>query len=71
MKKQQQNVDGSKLREQAAIVGRDVRELTAMTGESVWQVISPIEEYIRQKPLKSVCIAAGVGALISVLFRRR
>lgn len=61
----------TELREQAAIVGRDVRDLAVSAGAAAREQVDPLEEYVREKPLKSMLIAAGVGALLGVVFLRR
>ncbi len=59
------------LREQTAVLGRDIRHLAETAGETMIGQIDPLEEYIRQRPIKSLLVAAGVGALFSFLFLRR
>ncbi len=39
--------------------------------EKATEVEEQVVEYIRAKPLKSVLIAAGVGAFVGILFARR
>lgn len=59
------------LRQQAAVVGGDVRELAATAGQVAISQVDPIEDFVRAKPLKSVLIAAGVGAIVGLIFFRR
>lgn len=59
------------LREQVDAVGEDLRKLASTATASALELANPIEEYIQKKPLKSVLIAAGVGALIGIIFRHR
>ncbi|MCB9854479.1 MAG: DUF883 family protein [Phycisphaerales bacterium] len=59
------------IREQAVAVGEDVRDLARNAGQMALDQMDPIEEYIRTKPVKSVLIAAGVGALLGAMFLRR
>lgn len=65
--------DGSagQLREQAAIVGKDVRELAETAGNVAREQVDPLKQYIREKPIKSVLIAAGAGILFNFFFMRR
>lgn len=35
------------------------------------EAIHPIEDYVREKPMSSLMIAAGIGALLGLLFFRR
>ncbi len=59
------------IRDQAVAVGEDVRELAHTAGQVALDQMDPIEEYIRTKPVKSVLIAAGIGALLGAMFLRR
>lgn len=59
------------IRDQAATVGEDVRELARTTGKAALDQMDPVERYVREKPLRSVLMAAGVGALIGAIFLRR
>jgi ElaB/YqjD/DUF883 family membrane-anchored ribosome-binding protein len=59
------------LRRQAATVGDDVRQLAATAGETVVQQMDPIAEYVQQKPLRSLLIAAAVGAFCGLVLLRR
>lgn len=61
----------SDLREQAAVVGRDVRELASVGMDSVCAQLNPVQEYVREKPIQSLLIAAGLGAVFGLLFLRR
>lgn len=60
----------AKLREQAATVGGDLRQMAVTAGESAMGLTGPIERYVQTKPLKSVLIAAAAGAVIGWMFRR-
>jgi ElaB/YqjD/DUF883 family membrane-anchored ribosome-binding protein len=59
------------LREQAGVVRDDVRDLARVAGDSAVQKLDPLQEYVREKPLRSLLIAAGVGAVFGMLFLRR
>jgi len=71
------------LREQATVVGHDIQELGRIAKTACndsWQATKQragvwekqVEDKVRQYPMRSVLIAAGVGALVGViLFRRR
>lgn len=61
----------SDVRDRAATVGHDVKDLAATAGAAACDQLGPIEEYVRGKPLKSLLIAAGAGALFGLLFLRR
>ena len=69
-------------RQQASTVKDDLRELgrrgldaaQEKLGEAkqkAQSVEGQIEDYVRQKPLKSVLIAAGAGLVLGLLLRRR
>lgn len=59
------------LKRRAAVVQKDVRELAETAGESALDMMGPIEEYVQRKPVKSLLIAAGLGAIFGVLCLRR
>ena len=59
------------VRHQAATVGDDVRELARTAGQAALDQMDPVEHYVREKPLRSVLMAAGIGALIGAIFLRR
>lgn len=60
----------ARLREQAATVGDDLRQMAVTAGESAMGLTGPIERYVQQKPMKSVLIAAAAGAVIGWMFRK-
>jgi len=70
------------LREKAAQVKRDLQELSSVAKEAAqekWgdlkegavELEGKVENRIREHPIQSVLIAAGVGLLIGVLITRR
>jgi len=70
------------IREQAARVGKDIRELGAVAKEAATAYYEQgvekakdlgktVEHRIRENPLQSVCIAVGVGFLAGFLIGRR
>ncbi|HWL93430.1 MAG TPA: hypothetical protein VNT79_07830 [Phycisphaerae bacterium] len=61
----------AELREQAATIGEDIKALAATAGAAAGQTLSPVESYIRSKPLKSMLMAVGAGAILSLVFWRR
>jgi ElaB/YqjD/DUF883 family membrane-anchored ribosome-binding protein len=61
----------ARLREQTATVKEDIRELASTAGQAALSQVDPLEEFVRSKPLKSMLIAAGVGAALGFLFSRR
>lgn len=66
-----QNGENLDLREQAGVVRDDMRDLARAAGDAAVQQLDPIQEYVRDKPLKSMLIAAGVGAVFGMVFLRR
>ena len=79
------NTSTGQLGEQAKVIGRDVRELGSIAKEATKETVigardqvrdffasdGELAERIRTTPLKSVLIAAGVGAVLSWWLRRR
>ncbi|MBL8880181.1 MAG: hypothetical protein JNG88_13770 [Phycisphaerales bacterium] len=59
------------VRDQAVTVGEDVRDLAQMAGKAVLDQMNPLEEYVRERPLRALLMAAGAGALIGFLMLRR
>ncbi len=69
-KRTQQTNHAAELREQASAIGDDFRQLATTAGAAARGQLSPIENSIREQPLKSMLIAAGVGALIGMFLKR-
>jgi ElaB/YqjD/DUF883 family membrane-anchored ribosome-binding protein len=59
------------LREQAAVVGEGLTGLASTAGAAATDQLAPVEEYIKENPVRAVLIAAGVGALLGLIFLRR
>ena len=47
---------------------RQVKELTDTFGRSVQRNMGEVEQQIREKPVQSVLVAAGIGFLFGALF---
>lgn len=60
----------ARLREQAATVGDDLRQMAVTAGESAMGLTGPIERYVKERPMKAVLIAAAAGAVIGWMFRK-
>lgn len=58
------------IRERMSDVGQDVRELAATAGQMARQQLDPVEDYIRQYPLRAMLIAAGCGLVLGALVKR-
>lgn len=61
----------NELRSHAEAVGRDVQELASAAGDMARHQLDPLADYIRTKPMKSLLIAAGVGAVLGMILGRR
>ena len=72
----------NELRDKTAQVKRDLQELGStakIVAQEKWEEIrhgaveieKGVEEGIRQHPIRSVAIAAGVGLVVGLLLRRR
>jgi len=61
----------SELRGHAEAVGRDMQELAAAAGHVARKQLDPLAEYVQAQPVKSLLMAAGVGALLGMIFGRR
>lgn len=61
----------SELRSHAENVGRDISELASTAGQYARKQIDPIEQFVREQPVKSLLIAAGAGAVLGLLFLGR
>ena len=70
------------LREQAGVIGHDVQELGTIAKSAaqdtiedgrkkVQEIEKTLEEMIRDNPVRSVLIAAGVGFAASIVLGRR
>lgn len=73
---------GEDIREQLSVIGEDVRTLSRQVkeltgqhlrsmGERAKELGNDFGDRVRQNPIRSVCIAAGVGALAGILLWRR
>jgi len=75
-----------RLRDQAATIGNDLRELGHITQESVRETASglvdegrkrvldvskSVNRYVGQQPVKSLALAAGAGMVLGYLLSRR
>ena len=61
----------AELRDGVNKIGEGVRELTLTAGSAAKAQVDPIGDYVREYPLQSVLIAAGVGAIFGMIFFRR
>jgi len=48
-----------------------MQELAAAAGHVARKQLDPLAEYVQAQPVKSLLMAAGVGALLGMIFGRR
>jgi ElaB/YqjD/DUF883 family membrane-anchored ribosome-binding protein len=65
------NAHADELRAQAHEIGENVKALAATAGAAVTDRLGPVEQYVQEKPVKALLIAAGAGAVLGLLFLRR
>ena len=61
----------TELRDQAVSVGEEMRRMASTAGSVARDQLDPLEQYVRTKPIQSLLMAAGVGALLGLIFLRR
>jgi ElaB/YqjD/DUF883 family membrane-anchored ribosome-binding protein len=59
------------LRQQASDIGDSIRSMAVTAGTAAGSSLDPIESYVREKPLKSLAMAMGVGAVLGIFLLRR
>ena len=60
----------NEVKQQAAVVGEDIRELTNSVGKMATRQLDPIVEYVDENPVKAVLMAVGIGVLIGMFLKR-
>jgi hypothetical protein len=60
-----------RLRRQAETITHDARGLAVTAGTVARQQLDPLKEYVIDKPIQSLLIAAGVGVVFGLVFFRR
>ena len=58
------------LRQHAAAIGDNVRGMVEVAGAATTDQLDPVQVYVREKPLRSILMAAGVGVLLGLWLRR-
>jgi ElaB/YqjD/DUF883 family membrane-anchored ribosome-binding protein len=48
----------------------DVRDLAMTAGRAAREQLDPIEEYVREYPVRSLLMAVGAGMILGMIFRR-
>ena len=59
------------LRQQAETMTHDARGLAMSAGAVAREQLGPLKEYVIEKPIQSLLIAAGVGVVFGLVFFRR
>ncbi len=59
------------LRRQAQTITHDARGLAVSAGAVAREQLDPMKDYVVDKPLQSLLIAAGVGLIFGLIFFRR
>ena len=60
----------NEVKQQASVVGEDIRELTNTVGRAASRQLDPIVEYVDENPVKAVMMAVGIGVLIGMFLKR-
>ena len=58
------------LRDTFSNVKEDVRDLAMSAGRAAKEQLDPVEEYIREYPIRSLLVAVGAGMFLGMIFRR-
>lgn len=61
----------AELRAHAANLGQDVQDLAATAGQLARRQLDPLENYVRERPMRALLMAAGAGAVLGLLLWRR
>ena len=51
-------------------VKEDVRDLAMTAGRAAREQLDPVEEYVREYPVRSLLMAVGAGMILGMIFRR-
>lgn len=55
------------LNDQAKTLGRDAQQLVMSAREAA---LGPVQEFVRERPVQALLIAAGIGAVFAMYMRR-
>lgn len=61
----------NEFRRQAGHIGDSVKAMAETAGDLAGDQLGPVEEYVRQKPVKSLLMALAAGAVLGAIFLRR
>lgn len=62
---------GQTMKDELGTLASDAKEIAMDAGKAARRSMEPVEDYIRDNPMRCAMIAAGVGILVGVLFLRR
>lgn len=57
-------------REQAGVVGQGLSGMASTAGAAATDQLDPVRDYVKEAPLKSLLMAAGIGAVFAMIMRR-
>jgi ElaB/YqjD/DUF883 family membrane-anchored ribosome-binding protein len=58
------------MRKHAKNMAQDARGLAGTAGAAAREQLDPLKEYVVEKPIQSLCLAAGVGLIFGLIFFR-
>lgn len=61
----------NEFRRQAGHIGNSVRAMAETAGEAAGDRLGPVEDYVREKPVKALLLALAAGAVLGAIFLRR
>jgi ElaB/YqjD/DUF883 family membrane-anchored ribosome-binding protein len=59
------------LREQVGLVGEGLTGMAVTAGAVATDQLAPVQEYVKANPIRAMLIAAGVGAVLSMILVRK
>jgi ElaB/YqjD/DUF883 family membrane-anchored ribosome-binding protein len=62
---------GQTMRDEFGTLAQDARTIAIDAGKAARRSVEPFESYIRDNPLRSACIAAGIGILLGMFWKKR
>ncbi|HRX86290.1 MAG TPA: hypothetical protein P5572_14820 [Phycisphaerae bacterium] len=62
---------GQTMKDELGNLAGDAKDIATDAGRAARRSIEPVEGYIRDNPMRTALIAAGIGVLVGALFIRR
>jgi ElaB/YqjD/DUF883 family membrane-anchored ribosome-binding protein len=62
---------GQTIRDEFGTLAQDARTIAVDAGKAARRSVEPLESYIRENPLRCACIAAGIGMLVGMFWKKR